>query len=184
VVQKLHQVSGGTPWPGIDRERKMKIPSAFLILGLVVSASWGFVGARTVAAPASSAKDQLIGTWRLVSRVVKHADGTSNPDPAYGPEYPIGYIMYDRTGHMAVQFMGLHRPSNHSSLAYDAYFGTYSVNEKSVPPTVTHHLEGSLIPENVGEDIVRDLILDGDSLTLVVHGATPNVNINRFTRVE
>lgn len=171
-------------WIGNDRERKMKISSGILIVVLAISASWGFVGARTAAAPAPSAKDQLIGTWRLVSRVVRHADGTSNPDPAYGPEYPVGYIMYDRTGHMAVQFMGLHRPNNHSSLAYDAYFGTYSVNEKSVPPTVTHHLEGSLNPQSVGKDIVRDLILDGDRLTLIVHTATTDVNVNSFIRVK
>ena len=163
----------------------MRITRAIVVGGLIVlSASWGLTSARKLKKPAPSAAEQLIGTWRLVSRVVKHPDGTSNPDPTYGPKYPIGYIMYDRTGHMAVQFMGLDRPDNHSSLAYDAYFGTYTVNESKIPMTVTHHLEGSLNPSGVGHDNVRDLIINGDNLTLVVHTATPDVNINTFTRVK
>ena len=163
----------------------MRITRAIVVGGLIVlSASWGLTSARKLKKPAPSAAEQLIGTWRLVSRVVKHPDGTSNPDPTYGPKYPVGYIMYDRTGHMAVQFMGLDRPDNHSSLAYDAYFGTYTVNETKTPMTVTHHLEGSLIPSAVGHDNVRDLIINGDDLTLVVHTATPDININTFTRVK
>jgi hypothetical protein len=74
--------------------------------------------------------------------------------------------------------------SNHSSRAYDAYFGTYSVDEKATPPTVTHHMEGSLNPEAVGHDAVRDLLISGDKLTLVVHGSTPDVNVNSFSRVK
>jgi hypothetical protein len=162
----------------------MKIAFAFIVVAAIATGSWAFFGARTAAGPAPFVKDQLIGTWRLVSRDVQHADGTSNPDPAYGPEYPIGYVMYDRTGHMAVQFMGRNRPNDHSDRAYDAYFGTYSVNEQTKPATVTHHMEGNLNPDNVGKDNVRDLILDGDNLALVVHTAGPDLHVNRFVRVK
>jgi hypothetical protein len=163
----------------------MKITRAIAVGVLfVLSASWRLTSPGKLAKPAPSASEQLVGTWRLVSRVVKHPDGSSNPDPAYGPKYPIGYIMYDRTGHMAVQFMGINRPDNHSSLAYDAYFGTYTVNELKTPMTVTHHLEGSLNPSGVGKDNVRDLHINGDEMTLVVHTSTPDININTFTRVK
>jgi hypothetical protein len=162
--------------------RMMRAIFAVAMLASVVS--WGTFRAKKSAAAPPSLKEQLIGTWRLAARDVRHPDGTSNPDPQYGPEYPIGYIMYDNTGHMGVQFMGLHRPNNHSSLAYDAYFGTYSVNEKANPPTVTHHIEGSLNPGSVGHDNVRDLLLNGDKMMLVVHTSTPDVNINSFSRVK
>ena len=163
----------------------MKTMRLLLVMtGVILSVSCMFLGGRSVAAPAPSAREQMVGTWKLVSRVVKHADGSSNPDPYYGPKYPIGYIMYDRTGHMAVQFMGLDRPKNNSSLAYEAYFGTYTVNDQTKPPTVTHHMEGNLKPASVGMDVVRDLLIDGDKLTLVVHTETTDMNINNFVRVK
>ncbi len=163
----------------------MSIKRAIFIMAMVASVVfWGTFRAKKSAAAPPSLKEQLIGTWRLDARDVRHPDGTSNPDPQYGAEYPVGYIMYDNTGHMAVQFMGLHRPNNHSSLAYDAYFGTYSVDEKANPPTVTHHIEGSLNPGSVGHDNVRDLLLNGDKMMLVVHTSTLDLNINSFSRVK
>jgi hypothetical protein len=42
---------------------------------------------------AASVKEQIVGTWRLVARDVVRADGSSTLDPAYGPKYPIGYLM-------------------------------------------------------------------------------------------
>jgi len=119
----------------------------------VLLASCCLAYAQRPAAPPPSIKDQLIGTWRLVARDVVRPDGTSTLDPAYGPKYPIGYIMYDQTGHMAVQFMGLDRPNDQSSRGYDAYFGTYALDETSTPPKVTHHREGSLNPQQVGGDL-------------------------------
>ena len=163
----------------------MKITRAIIAVAVVVSSvSWGTVLAGKPAAPQTSLKDELVGTWKLVSRVVRHADGSTNLDPGFGKQYPIGYIMYDRTGHMAVQFMGLDRPDNQSSAGYEAYFGTYTVDDRANPPTVTHHIEGSLRPGGVGKDFTRDLLLKGDSLTLVVHTETPDLHVNSFTRVK
>jgi len=164
----------------------MRTKRAIVVGAVLVSLiGFGFAGAQRPAAPAPSIKDQLIGTWRLVARDVVRPDGSSSLDPAYGPKYPIGYIMYDRTGHMAVQFMGLDRPNDQSSRGYDAYFGTYALDETSTPPKVTHHREGSLNPQQVGGDVVRDLLLNGDELKLVVrNNNNPNVNVNTFTRVK
>jgi Lipocalin-like domain len=134
--------------------------------------------AQRPAAPALSLQSRIVGTWSLVARDVVHPDG-------YGPKYPIGYLMYDNTGHMAVQFMGLDRPNDGSARAYDAYFGTYTIDETSNPPKVTHHREGSLNPRDVGGDVVRDLVLNGDELKLVVHNnRNSNVNVNTFRRVK
>ena len=163
----------------------MKITRAVIAVAVVIaSVSWGTVHAGRPAAPQASLRDELVGTWKLESRVIRHADGSTNLDPEFGKQYPIGYIMYDRTGHMAVQFMGINRPDTRSSAGYEAYFGTYTVDGRANPPTVTHHIEGSLRPGGVGKDFTRDLLLKGDSLTLVVHTETPEVHVNSFTRVK
>jgi hypothetical protein len=47
------------------------------------------------------ARERLIGTWRLVSAENVQPDGSSQRFPEYGP-HPIGYLMYDSTGHMCV----------------------------------------------------------------------------------
>ena len=152
---------------------------------LVFLVGFGLAAAQRPAAPAPSIKDQVVGTWKLVARDVVRPDGTSTLDPAYGPKYPIGYIMYDRTGHMAVQFMGLDRPNDQSSRAYNAYFGTYTIDETSRPPKVSHHMEGSLDPRDIGQTAVRDVLLNGDELKIVVrNNNNANVNVNTFTRVK
>ena len=55
-------------------------------------------------------------------------------------------------------------------LGYDSYFGRYTVDEKA--GTVTHHVEGSLFPEDLGQDWVRPFTLEGDRLTLRLTSAT------------
>ena len=164
----------------------MKTKRAIVVgVVLVLLAGLGVAGAQRPVPPAPSIKDQLIGTWRLVARDVVRPDGSSSLDPAYGPKYPIGYIMYDRTGHMAVQFMGLDRPNDQSSRAYNAYFGTSTIDESSRPPRVSHHMEGSLDPRDIGQTAVRDILLNGDELKIVVHNNNnANVNVNTFTRVK
>lgn len=163
----------------------MKIPRRVLALAVVVSSVfWGTASARKAAAPQASLKNQIVGTWKLVSRVIRHPDGSTNLDPQYGKQYPVGYISYDRTGHMSVQFMRLNRPDNNSSAGYEAYFGTYTVNDRTNPPTVTHHIIGSLRPRGVGKDFTRDLIIKGNTLTLIVHTDTPAVHVNTFTRIK
>ncbi len=138
----------------------------------------------SAAAPATI-KDGIIGTWRLDSRSIRQADGSESFDPKYGA-HPVGYISYDRTGHMSVQFMRPDRPK--ASLdGYEAYFGTYSVDEQK--KTVTHRIEGHLLPDRVGQDLVRGVEIQGDELTLIIRNSTsaagkPVTNFNRFTRMK
>ena len=161
----------------------MRVMTASAVLVLITAL--GIIRAQQPTPRVPSVQEQIIGAWRLVARDVVHPDGSSTLDPAYGSQYPIGYIMYDNTGHMAVQFMALDRPNDQSSRGYDAYFGTYSIDETSQPPKVTHHREGSLNPRQVGGNVVRDLLLNGDQLKLVVHNNNDaNVNVNTFARVK
>jgi hypothetical protein len=90
-----------------------------------------------------ASRAQLVGTWKLISRAVKLEDGTAVQDQGLGGA-PNGYLMYDSSGHMAVQLMRADRPlaidCGTSSSAgsdnspqilsgYEAFFGTYIVDE-------------------------------------------------------
>jgi len=127
---------------------------------------------------------QLVGTWRLISRVVRLEDGAAVQE-GLGTTAK-GYLMYDSSGHMAVQLLRPDRSTaidcNTSSSApsdnspqllngYEAYFGTYTIDETN--QTVTHHLEGALAAADVGRNLVRKFQISGDKLTIVVRTSTP-----------
>ncbi len=48
---------------------------------------------------------------------------------------------------------------------YGTYYGTYTINE--AVGTITHHVEGSLTPNDVGKDFVRYYKLSGNRITLM-----------------
>jgi hypothetical protein len=125
----------------------------------------------------------LVGTWELVSRVALDSSGRSVTDPSLGVD-PIGVLVYDATGHVAVQLMKPERTgtpcavtsaADTNNLAqvggYNAYFGRYEVHPSS--HTVTHHLEGALGPADVGRTLTRQYQLRGDTLTLQFHPGGP-----------
>jgi hypothetical protein len=116
---------------------------------------------------------QFIGTWRLVK--IEGGSGGSTPW-----DNPSGHIVYDGTGHMAVQLNfrpgspAMTRSPNGLTVedkakafdSYYAYFGTYTVDAKA--GMVTHHLEGSNKPGSAGTDNLRYFELFGNHLTLYV----------------
>lgn len=128
------------------------------------------------AQPSNAASQRIVGTWRLMTRTVSQADGTTIVDPVLGSK-PSGRLIYDAAGGMSLQMMrdsrkdAISRPASARDaanprivLGYDSYFGRYTVDEKA--GTVTHHVEGSLFPEDLGANWVRPFTLDGDTLTL------------------
>jgi hypothetical protein len=139
----------------------------------------------------------LVGSWRLLSREDRTASGERRVDPALG-EDPHALLVYDRGGNFAAQFMkrvrtpeepGISRgaAANNSRAVngYDAYFGTYTVNDSTA--TVTQTLVGALAPENVGLVVSRAMRVVGDELviqlqTTSVDGA-PVVRTLRWQRV-
>jgi Lipocalin-like domain len=141
-----------------------------LLLGLPTTA-------QSPAAPrVGTATERIAGAWQLVTRTVQGADGTTIADPVLG-ERPPGRLFYEASGVMALQMMRLGRsaaigkpsdPKDASNarviLGYDAYFGRYTVDERA--GTITHRVEGSLFPEDLGKEFVRGFTLDNDTLTL------------------
>jgi hypothetical protein len=149
-----------------------------LALPLMVTAAFDLQSPATRSA--SSATARIVGTWQLMTRTVSRADGTVIIDPVLG-EKPTGRLVYDASGAMMLQMMRTGRKEAISAaanpkdtlnprviLGYDSYFGRYTVDEKA--GTVTHHVEGSLFPEDLGDDWVRPFTLQGDTLTLRLTG--------------
>ena len=121
------------------------------------------------------------GVWWLLSREDRAADGSIRIDATLGP-VAKGILTY-ANGRFAAQFMKRDRSDvsnvNNPSLGknntgavggYDAYFGTYSVDEKT--GDVLHCLEGALTAENVGMEVSRTLTVDGDSLVIQLETTT------------
>jgi len=121
------------------------------------------------------------GVWWLLSREDRAIDGSIRIDPTLGPDAK-GILTY-ANGRFAAQFMKRDRSdvSNTASPSsgqnntvavggYDAYFGTYSVDEKS--GDVLHRLEGALTPQNVGLEVLRTLTVNGDNLVIQLETTT------------
>ena len=119
---------------------------------------------------------EILGAWKLLSI----EDRRENGEIVYWMgRKPTGLIIYDASGYMSVQFMRDPRPVfttmysqampdevRKAYQGYFAYFGTYEVNvEKRL---ITHHLRGSLRPEEVGIDYERYFRVDGDRLFLTM----------------
>jgi hypothetical protein len=117
----------------------------------------------------------LPGTWQLLSRVDVTASGERRPEPSLG-EDPHALLIYDRCGHFAAQFMRRDRsgdvpdgPSGATNNSraqggYDAYFGTYTIDDEN--GTVTQRLLGALSRENVGVVLTRAMEVRADTLVI------------------
>lgn len=118
---------------------------------------------------------QFVGAWRLVSTVQRLADGTTRPNPAYGPD-GVGYIIYTEANRMCAVLMDPHRPKWTSEAAPTeqemrsalnglvAYCGTYEVN--AAQGWVVHHVELDKVPNVVGTSRKRFFTFSGKRLVL------------------
>ena len=125
------------------------------------------------ATAADSGSSAIVGTWRLVA--IEGVGRGSTPG-----DQPFGIVTYDTTGHVAVQMAyrsrrppfaagADHATDPEKAAAYDsygAYFGTYTVD--ALRGTITHHIEGSLNPNDVGTELVRFFELRGDTVIYYV----------------
>ena len=149
-----------------------------IVLAVFVCASCGLAPPKPATHSNFHSPDSdLIGTWRIVL-----ADDRPNNrevwEHSYG-DHPRGYLIYDASGHMSIQF-GSDPPTSpfasgddfaetdaearHAYEYYCAYFGTYTVDASR--GIITHHVEGSLQPSYTGTDQERPFKLLGDRLEL------------------
>jgi len=111
-----------------------------------------------------SLKEQLVGTWKLVSVDNLRDDGSKVE--LFGPN-PTGIVIYTRDGHFALlngrsdlpkfasnrRDKGTQEENKAVVEGSIAYFGTYSVNEAD--KAITAKIEGSTFPNFVGTDQKR-----------------------------
>lgn len=125
------------------------------------------------------AKNDFIGTWRLVS--YEYIDPEGELRLPFG-EHPEGYLVYSGDGYMSVNCMNpdwsgylsaqkaappalkLKDIFNHH---YFAYSGRYEITDDRV----IHHIEICSLPDWVGIDLQRYFNFEGNRLTLVADTA-------------
>jgi hypothetical protein len=120
-------------------------------------------------------REKFIGTWRLVSFEEEQANGEVNFP--YG-EHPLGLLIYDGNGNVAVQIMSREREAlpatDFSQLdgekvkaaisGYTAFFGTFDLDD--VNRVITHHVTGHVLPGGVGKILPRGYEFSGNRLIL------------------
>ena len=126
--------------------------------------------------PASSDEQKLIGTWRLTRFDNTSKDG--KVDKPYG-DHPLGYFIYDATGHLSIQIMrnpplppfasanqfkATYAEKVQAYDAYVAYFGTYRVDQAH--HVLHHQVEGALNTTYTNTDQLRPYRLDADTLVI------------------
>ena len=116
-------------------------------------------------------KDQIVGTWSLVSAIIEK-DGKKTD--GLGPN-PMGYMMFDSSGHFVYDFMRSDTPkfasNNRETGTPDenkaavqgniSSFGTYTINPDG---SVTFHIIGSSFPNWKGTDQKRLIEIGGEQL--------------------
>jgi hypothetical protein len=121
---------------------------------------------------AGSLKQQVLGTWSLVSQYVEQ-DGKKTE--RFGSD-PKGISIYERNGQFVQVLQRRNLPKFASNNAMTgtadenkavvqgsiAYFGTYTTNEKD--GTMNSHVNGSTYPNFDGQDQQRKISISGDEM--------------------
>ncbi|MEK4538139.1 lipocalin-like domain-containing protein [Peribacillus sp. FSL K6-1552] len=122
-----------------------------------------------------SIRDQVVGTWSLVSYETQDADGHVI--------YPLGkdakgFIMYNPDGFMSAQLMASGRPAYQSgdlhtgtleemataAHGYLAYSGQFEVDEEN--HQLIHHMDVSLNPTWLNQAQPRIAKIEGDQVVI------------------
>lgn len=145
----------------------------------IVMMAWGLMS-QTAMSQQKSLKEQLVGTWTLVSWDQRNADGTTVQQFGANPK---GIAFFDTTGHYIITVMRSDRAKyaidnfgqiaqataeEHKATAQGTitYFGTYSVNEAD--RIVDIRVEASSFPNWNGTDQKRFFEVTEDQLKLTV----------------
>ena len=123
-----------------------------------------------------SIKEQIIGTWRLISQHTEYPDGRIEITRG---ENPHGILMYDAQGNMSVQLLRNAEPMlQHTDITsfetameqYHGYFGTYDLLEEE--GVVYHNVIGAAFLPYQGTRQRREFKLEGDMLKLSSRATT------------
>jgi hypothetical protein len=150
-------------------------------------------------APTGQVARLIVGTWKMSGAETRVVDG-SGPTTLPRGKAPAGYIIYDAQGRMFVQIMNSDetRPARKGEAAmsekeqaqaytsYTAYYGRYTIDEND--QSVTHHVEGSVNPRNIGNGMKRFVEVSQDQLSLNTFARGPDgkerVTLRMWERVR
>jgi len=127
------------------------------------------------AAQQKSLKEQLVGSWALVSNDNVAPDGTKRQ--VFGPS-PKGIFILDASGHCAQIMFDPSRPKFKGKTRLDgtaeenaaamrgtsALFGTWSIDEAT--GTLVTNVNGHVFPNYDGVKLVRKVAISGDQLNV------------------
>jgi hypothetical protein len=122
-------------------------------------------------AAAQNLKDQIVGTWTVVSAQVTKDGKMTEPQ---GP-HPLGQVMFDSSGRFSINIMTPDTPkfasnnrltgtAEENKAAVQAsinYFGTYAINPDGL---VTFHIIASSFPNWTGTDQKRKIEISGNQM--------------------
>jgi len=135
----------------------------------------GALPTRDAVAQQKSVKEQLLGTWTLVSIDYVGQDGSRFQTFGHDPK---GIAIFDGSGHYIIAVMRSDRPkfavndrlkgteeeNRATAQGTITYFGTYSVSEAD--RAIVIHIVGSSFPNWNGSDQKRIFTFTGDELKL------------------
>jgi hypothetical protein len=149
--------------------------------GVICTCIAGALGLHLFAASAfgqqQSLKEQLVGTWTIVSWEQKKSDGTKLQH--FGAK-PMGIAFFDAGGRYVITVMRSDRAKHASNALWQGtaeenkatadgtqtYFGTYAVSEAD--SSIAIHVEASSFPNWNGTSQRRMVAITEDQLTLTV----------------
>lgn len=129
-------------------------------------------GLCTIPAAAQVTAADFVGTWELASIESPTPDGGWGPASLPMAGTPVGIIMYDGLGNMAVQITseprGVETPASEAEIVngYVAYYAKYEVDAEA--GTVRHHRRSHVNPALASLSVVRYFAFAGDTLTLTI----------------
>ena len=117
-------------------------------------------------------ESNFVGTWELLLIEEKTDTGDWIRARRFGESRPVGVLMYDGQGNMAVQITTDPRNTTRSAErpefinGYVAYYGTYEINASD--STITHHRRSHVNADVAKLSVVRYFSFSDDNLTLTV----------------
>jgi hypothetical protein len=158
----------------MSRRSSLALTMASLCLGFALPAADGFAQQRSL-------KEQIVGTWTLVSSDTVLPSGARSP--TFGPN-PKGVAVFDSGGRYVFAFTNSSLPkfagNNRTAGTPDenkavvqgtlTHFGTYNVNEAE--PSFTLRIESSSFPNWAGTEQKRTFTITGDDLKWITPAAS------------
>ena len=154
------------------------------ILGLSAMLAAGLASSPgSAVAQQKSLKEQLVGTWILVSCDLKAADSTAQP-----------FLSFDASGRYIEVYAARGRPKftagrnspadeyKAAARGFGANFGTWSANDAD--KIITRHIEGALFPNREGTDDKDMATIVGDELRLVDARPNPLSGVDVWRRAK